>query len=464
MKLKRILACTLTMLLMFSFLPVSAMAETINVDCGVTLTTDVDVNIGDGVDVSQNVTVGANYGDMATNEGTVETNYNLVETNKGTVNANQSTDSFKGTITSNEGTVDANFGTINTNEADGSVGFYYDDTAKYGELWGYHIDGSKGNYGTIGTNEGTVSTNGGLRFYADPTSNSGYSIQEHTGCEITTNAESGFVVKNSEGNSIGTNKGTVVLNDGTVGNNSGEVKLNCGTVVNVEGGTLYDYISPDGVNETKEAVTDTGTFYGIQIDQGWVYDFENGEYVTDENGYDVYLDGYAALNRQAGETVDLSSLFTYGDYEVAGYFADDNDYASGATYTAGTAPSYLSLVWGKLKAVIAAGPAGTEPVLPFDLPDSVAAKDITVGTDVKVNGVIFRVIEMDEDSITVVTMCDLSHGDLNDPMAFLAKYLTARQLELLQSSPERISGELAARLFGGNTQHIVFKAAKNLFE
>ena len=76
MKLKRILACTLTMLLMFSFLPVSAMAETINVDCGVTLTTDVDVNIGDGVDVSQNVTVGANYGDMATNEGTVETNYN----------------------------------------------------------------------------------------------------------------------------------------------------------------------------------------------------------------------------------------------------------------------------------------------------------------------------------------------------------------------------------------------------
>lgn len=463
MKLKRILACTLTMLLMFSFLPVSAMAETINVDCGVTLTTDVDVNIGDGVDVSQNVTVGANYGDMATNEGTVETNYNLVETNKGTVNANQSTDSFKGTITSNEGTVDANFGTITTNEADGSVGFYYDDTAKYGELWGYHIDGSQGNYGTIGTNEGMVSTNGGLRFYADPTSNSGYSIQEHTGCEITTNEESGFVVKNSEGNSIGTNKGTVVLNDGTVGNNSGEVKLNCGTVVNVEGGTLYDYISTDGVNETKEAVTDTGTFYGIQIDQGWVYDFENGEYVYDENGY-VYLDGYAALNRQAGETVDLSSLFTYGDYEVAGYFADDDDYASGTTYTAGTAPSYLQLVWGKLKAVIAPNTTGTEPVLPFDLPDSVAAKNVTVGTDVKVNGVIFRVIEMDEDSITVVTMCDLSHSDLNDPMAFLAKYLTARQLELLQSSPERISGELAARLFGGNTQHIVFKAAKNLFE
>ena len=464
MKLKRILACTLTMLLMFSFLPVSAMAETINVDCGVTLTTDVDVNIGDGVEVSQNVTVGANYGDMAINKGTVETNYNLVETNKGTVNANQSTDSFKGTITSNEGTVDANFGTINTNKAGGSVGSYTDETAENGELWGYEIDGSEGNYGTIGTNEGTVSTNGGLRFYADPTSKSGYSIQKHTGCEITTNEESGFVVKNSEGNSIGTNKGTVVLNDGTVGNNSGEVKLNCGTVVNVEGGTLYDYISPDGVNETKEAVTDTGTFYGIQIDQGWVYDFENGEYVKDDNGYDLYLDGYAALNRQAGETVDLSSLFTYGDYEVAGYFADDNDYASGATYIAGTAPSYLQLVWGKLKAVMAADTTGTEPVLPFDLPDSVAAKDVTVGTDVKVNGVIFRVIEMDEDSITVVTMCDLSHSDLNDPMAFLAKYLTARQLELLQSSPERISGELAARLFGGNTQHIVFKAAKNLFE
>ena len=62
MKLKRILACTLTMLLMFSFLPVSAMAETLNDLDGVTLTTDVDVNIGSGVTVSQNVTVGSNHG------------------------------------------------------------------------------------------------------------------------------------------------------------------------------------------------------------------------------------------------------------------------------------------------------------------------------------------------------------------------------------------------------------------
>ena len=318
MKLKQILACTLTMLLMFSFLPVSAMAETVNNQDGVTLTTDVDVNAGSDVTVSQNVTVGSNHGGVEINEGTVDTNYHFVGTNEGTVHANQKTDSFEGEITSNEGTVDANFGKIVTNEAGGSVGSYIDETAQYGELWGYFIDGSEGNYGTIGTNEGTVSTNGGLRFYADPTSPSGYWIKEYTGCEITTNAESGFVVKNSEGNSIGTNNGTVVLNDGTIGNNSGEVKLNRGTVVNVEGGTLYDYISTDGVNETKEAVTDTGTFYGIQIDQGWVYDFENDEYVKDEYGYDVYLDGYAALNKQAGEEVDLSSLFTYGDYEVTG--------------------------------------------------------------------------------------------------------------------------------------------------
>ena len=50
-----------------------------------------------------------------------------------------------------------------------------------------------------------------------------------------------------------------------------------------------------------------------------------------------------------------------------------------------------------------------------------------------------------------------------DLIAYLAKFLTPEQIELLLGDPELISEELADKLFGGNTNHIVFKAAKNLF-
>ena len=104
-----------------------------------------------------------------------------------------------------------------------------------------------------------------------------------------------------------------------------------------------------------------------------------------------------------------------------------------------------------------------KPIKAAALPSTVAAEDVKVGTVVRVKGQLFRVIEMDDGSMTVVTMGKLSKKDMEDLMAFLAKYFTPEQIELLLGDPELISGALAEELFGGNTNHIVFKAARNLF-
>ena len=128
--------------------------------------------------------------------------------------------------------------------------------------------------------------------------------------------------------------------------------------------------------------------------------------------------------------VDLNRLLTAGQYEVQ---------VNSTTYNEDK-PGFLTLIWGKIKEIIAAAPS-SEPEARQGraIPTTVAAEDVKVGTTVRAKGQVFKIIEMDDGSILVATMGKLSKKDIEDMKAFLAKY------------------------FGGNIEHIAFRATGDLF-
>lgn len=427
------------------------------VDAGVTVSTNT------GKDVTNNGTINTNEGtitnngteDGSTDSGTVDTNNGKIENNYGTVGKmdeqgnpvegtgnNGIIETNNGTVISNNdgGTIEVNAGTVGKKTQDGSV-----------------VDGS-GNSGTIETNEGTIFANN-----KTGTIGTNDGLVEFSGGEITTN--NGIVNDNSP--------------DGTVGTNNGEVLGNCGTVeTNAINGIVYNKPAMDqgGNDITGKVNTNYGTVYE--------YDAETCSYVTTYGVQVQNTDGGAGTKLlQAAENtvVKLAEEFKRAGYKLVGYEditpdGMDDHAASELSDTEFQAkrPSILSLIWKAIvKPAAPAAPAVSstssddepeaKPVKVAAVPSTVAAEDVKVGTVVRVKGQLFKIIEMDDGSITVVTMGTLSKKDMEDLMAFLARYLTPEQIELLLGSPELISQELADKLFGGNTNHIVFQAAKNLF-
>ena len=245
------------------------------------------------------------------------------------------------------------------------------------------------------------------------------------------------------------------------------------------------------------------TNYGTHVQYADVQDYEKrnegggtyyfGVHALDENEEKVYLGSYEYTNE-----VTIDALNTYAKekgykitdiQEVEDYswqkkdFVDHNEAApqngdspeqtpgtTGLTSFRISAPTRLKLLWEKIVSVVKpaapTAPASepeAKPVKAAVIPTTVKAEDVKVGTTVRAKGQTFKVIEMDDGSMTIVTMGKLSKKDMEDLTAFLAKYFTPEQIELLLGDPELSSEELAEKLFGGNTNHIVFKAAKNLF-
>ena len=125
MKLKRMVACILTLLLVVSILPMTALAEeTINDRDNVILDKNYDKNNGQDVTVPKNITVGINNGSVMFNEGTVESNNKYVEINYSAVGANNGSVIFNdGTIGTNNGTVEESDGTIGTNNKNVEINY-----------------------------------------------------------------------------------------------------------------------------------------------------------------------------------------------------------------------------------------------------------------------------------------------------------------------------------------------------
>ena len=392
-------ACILTLLLVVSLLPMTALADTIP-----------DYRPGEyHEDILPGVTMNQNMGEVGTNGGTIKQNVHVNGfSTSGIVHVND------GTIEENYGQVVENFKTVENNEVGGSVGTNQDT-------------------GTIGTNNSTVNGN-----YGD----------------------------------IGTNNGMVHHNNGTIGTNNGTVSINNGTVeTNGIDGVVYHNNGGAAGQSNDDAIetpteqppvvagvdTNFGTVHN-DADGNTYYGLSWGESVDKLNSIESFVeDGTEGINLN-----DYAAKASRSGYKMTGFtaFARKNGTDTKITDTANhtmKAPVWLQILWEKL------GGKSESKATVANVPTHVAAGDVQEGTLVRCGNMVFLVIEVGEDYILVTTMSAQSKKDMEDPMAYLAKYLTPEQIELLQGSPEQLSEELAAKLFGGNTKHIVFKAAKNLF-
>ena len=434
MKGKRLLATMLALLLVVSLLPMAAMADDLpdNTVSQVPISQPIGTNSGIAVEITQSGSVQTNTGSVAENEGTVVNN-------NGKVTGNMD----GGTVVNNNAGATVQFNnagaTVQNNNAGAAVennnaGGIIEHNSGYVGEWRPDVQQfqtTSGNKGTVGDNTSTGKVN------------------NLAGGEVGSN--SGTVYNNAEGSVVQMNEV-----DGYVANNSlgpdadgPKVEINFGTV---------QYAAPSD--------NDQPTYYGVhyEVDGKKVY-INQFKADTDVSISELKISrpGYKLVNCQAVEKYDRSEPTRFADV------TDDDDTTKNEDGSVRSftvwAPTRLTLLWEKIASVFkpASNEPEAKPVKAAALPSTVAAEDVKVGTVVRVKGQLFRVIEMDDGSMTVVTMGKLSKKDMEDLTAFLAKYFTPEQIELLLGDPELISGALAEELFGGNTGHIVFKAASNLF-
>lgn len=450
MKLKRMVACVLTLLLVVSILPIGAMAEEPkdNPEEETITTTTEDIGTNDGK--IGTVTTGTQ---VETNKGTITTvaEGGIVETNDGVIgNENDST------VDSNAG----NFGTVNTNN--GGIIVNHNQVganAGDGQIWKNFGDVGTNdtkalvseNYGTIGENRGKVDFNSGLQ--------SGYTNGQE-GEFDDSNEPIPAVIKNNSG-TVNRNYGTVETNaiDGVVTNYS-EIRDNSTAESSlgnedaapseevpdvVEGkvvenfGKVVDYTNPD-----KAPITYYGLSWGDDIQNLTLIDgkVEAGTKGINLNeiangvtrkGYK--MTSYTAYSREEGKDVEIYNI---ADYEM-------------------NAPTWLQIMWQKLGSKSEPKPTRT-PVY-----TKVSGDRVKAGTFVSVNGCIFKIIEVNEDNIRVATVHQLPEKALTDMLGFLKQYLSDAQIAKFQSEPELLEEELVAKFFGGSNEHIAFYASRDLF-
>ena len=405
MKLKRMVACILTLLLVVSILPMTALAEeTINDRDNVILDKNYDKNTGDHVTVPENITVGINEGVVIMNNGSVESNNGSVMFNEGTVESNNKN-------------VEINYSAVGANN--GSVMF---------------------NDGTIGTNNGTV--------------------EESDGTIGTNN-------KNVEinYNKITTNNGSVSKNYGTVEENYGTVDTNGidGVVNNYNAGGAAELSNDDAIETPAEqppAVAGIGTNFGTVhniVDRNTYYGLSWGESVDKLNSIESFV--------AAGDTRNLDEIAKGIDrkgFKMKSYTAYAREEGKDVVIddTAGyemNAPTWLEILWQKLGGKSQPKPTRT-PVY-----TNLSGDQVKVGAFLRVGDCIFKIIEVNDDSIRVATVKQLPEKALTDMLGFLKQYLSDAQIAKFQGEPELLEEELVAKFFGGSNEHIAFYASRDLF-
>ena len=326
MKMKRLLASVLALLLVVSLLPIGAMAAE-------------DTKAGQTVDeIKSGDTMNNNKGTVTTNNGTLKHNLSggeVVTNNKdittnhtgGTVDTNAST----GTITENWGTVNDNSGSIKTNEAnpkEGKAGVVVVNNNSIGTNKGTVETNAEG--GKIETNNGTVGKKDDNGNAVAGTGNNG-TIETNNGTVITNNETGTVGEKDENGNAVAgtgnngtieTNNGTVISNneDGTVVTNAkgGEIETNNGTV-----GVVDEYeTTPNGYG--KPIPEDgTGNFGNIDINNGSLIvnhedatvGINNGDIELNYGDIDTNND-YVVWNYGTVETNNDYVVWNYGTVET----------------------------------------------------------------------------------------------------------------------------------------------------
>ena len=501
MKLKRMVACVLALLLVVSILPIGAMAdETVNEESDVTLNQNYDKNTGTNVTVPENITVGINEGTITTIEeyGKVLTNNGDIVTNAGYVGDHNP----DGTPV--EGT--GNFGTIETNS--GYV-FYNEKLVEHNQQ-GYDDTGDTAmrQRGGIRVNAGTVTSNDYVAEYNDAgevdpfKSIIGY-IEINQG---SIEANNGFVLYNGSELSpdpelgvIDENRCAIYSNYGTVNTNGLQTLDQNGNPVVIEGATQYGAIGAnygtvetnaiDGVvNNYREHITaelsveDAAPSKGVPDvlegkvveNFGTVYDYTNCIEENDQPtiyyglswGDDIQsltlIDGKMPGNADPVNLNDYAATATRSGYKMTGFTAYSR--ADGADTQIEkpsehimNAPVWLQILWEKL--------AGTSEPEPAKTPvyTNLSADQVRVGAFVRLGNCVFKIIEVNDDSIRVATVNKLPEEALTDMLGFLKQYLSDAQIAKLMGQPELLEQELVSKFFGGSNEHIAFYASTDLF-
>ena len=336
MKMKRMIASVLALLLMVSLLPIGVMAE------------DVEDNpAGSTTDISESQTMNWNRGEVGKNEGVINNNGGSVIDNANIIDRNVSGGST-GTVGQKDetGKVVAgtgNNGTIRVN--DGGAIYMNNETGIVED-----------NYrGTIETNNGTVETNS----QGTIETNNGKVLETGLGSTVETNAKDGKIGTNNgtvgktdkDGNAvpgtgnngtIETNNGTVITNNetGTVETNKMFVGLNTGTVeTNAKGGEIETNNGTVGKkDENGKAVAGTGNSGTIETNNGTVITNNKGgkiennygtvetnnQYVDQNTGTVETNNGYVGLNNGTVETNNWVMLQNNGTVETNNQYVKQN--------------------------------------------------------------------------------------------------------------------------------------------
>ena len=343
MKMKRMIASVLALLLMVSLLPIGVMAAE-------------DNNAGQTVDViASGDTMNSNMGTVTTNNGEVRSNHGTVETNNGTIEFNYSggtvsTNSENGTVETNrEGTIKTNNGTVNINDMSGIIETNKGEVLETG-LGSIVETNAKGgtvdtNNGTVMTNNGTVTTNNGNVSWNNgtvTTNNGSMDYNDATGTIETNNYQvmcnEGTVETNAKGGKIEDNSGTVETNNGSMDYNhaTGIIETNKGEVLengigstvetNAKGGEIETNNGTVGEkDENGNAVADTGNNGTIKTNNGTVItNNETGTVVTNAKGGEIetnngtvgVVDRYESTPNGYGKPIPEDGTGNFGNIDI----------------------------------------------------------------------------------------------------------------------------------------------------
>ena len=430
---------------------------------------EIYYNGTDGFIETNNNAVGLNNGTVKTNNvyvglnnGTVETNNSHVRLNNGTVETNnmevyQNT----GKVDTNNGGVYQNTGTVKSNDfvalpedAEGSrygVVVFNDGSVETNNGWVYCNgtgDSQQGvideNHGAIFMNYGTVKTNGLQLQYADgrPVEYEGQTMFgriEHNFGTVETNAIDGFVGNYSTANF-----------DGPFGYNADSSKEKPDVLqgtVEYNFGTVHDFT--ECVKEDDKPTI----YYGLS----WG---ENTDHLN-------LIDG--AVKAETEKNLDeIAKGVNNSGYRMTGYTAyyreDGKDIKIEETnrYTM-KAPTWLKILWEKIVTAVESHEPEAKPEKKTSIPTSLSADQVKVGAYVRQGNLLFRIIEVNDDSIRVVIVGKLSEQALADMLGFLKQHLSDAQIAKINGEPALLEQELVTYFIGGTFEHISFYAAPDLF-
>lgn len=422
-----------------------------------------------------------NAGTIGTNNGTV-----ILNQRNGTVGKKEENGAVA-SASGNYGTIEENQGTVLINQEGGTIDVNNGLVGVKNDNGSLVIDDDTGNFGTVTTNNGTITTN---RALVDTNGETGY-IYANDG---QVNVNKGSISHNN--NTLNTNDRKVIQNDGEVTTNNGTITQNYQQVTTNNGVVQQNFGTVetnaiDGVvtNTDNRPITTARTAAQdaqavvpegkVQDNFGTVKDYTG---CVDQNDPPTIYYGLSwgdntqnlTLLRgdvREGETLNLDTYAAQASrdgYKMTGYTAyarnnGQDETISDITKHSMSAPVWLQILWEKIVIAVEPAPAEEPEVKTTPVLTRVSADQVKVGDFVLCGKMMFKIIEVTDDSIRVATAWALSEAELADMRGCLKNYLTAEQLAKLLGEPELLEEASVARFFGDSLEHIAFRAQKDLF-